>query len=83
MVLSIGRIMRVWGLIFETPVSFVRGNSCHPYHYSKKVVHFRKDFTTDYADYTDKEIAGRDGSPSRPARGRLGEASLPTSVKSV
>jgi hypothetical protein len=34
-------------------------------------------------DFTDKELAGRDGSPSRPALGRLGEASLPSSAPSV
>ena len=36
-----------------------------------------------YTDYTDKEVEGRDGSPSRPVVGRLGEASLPIQIRVI
>jgi hypothetical protein len=36
-----------------------------------------------FQDFTDKEFEGRDASPSRPALGRLAEASLPSYLKSA
>jgi len=45
-----------------------------------------KELATDYTDYTDKEVAGRDPdseSGSRPVYGRLGEASLPPPIRVI